>query len=88
MKVFVSVKTSANCWRRYRAETIRDAVALAKMMPKESRIVWTPDSAADMQRELKRGRYWARQMWHDFDIAASKAKSTAQRHYARLIRAS
>lgn len=64
--------------------TRKEAVALLRVLPRGSRLLWTVDSAAELRRQTRLGYAWAKRMWHSANIPQSPARTRAMRQWSAL----
>ena len=82
MKYIVSLKTRRG-FVKTEVKTLRDAVKLLQSV-KGSDLVWLPDSAAEFERQLKKGWSWCRRLWHTSHLPRTKALARAYRRHSRM----
>ena len=60
------------------------ALHLMKHVP-DCTLVFTVDSAAELERQLDLGAAWAKRLWHTFDVPKTKALAKALKRWRQLI---
>jgi hypothetical protein len=88
MKIHVSIKSKNNQWMHVRAESVHDARILKRDLKEQgvtSEIFWQPDTATEMLREIKKGRYWTSRLWHWMNLPSTKTRAKAARRYGKIM---
>lgn len=82
MQYIVSIKTHRD-FVTIETRSLRDAVKILKTA-KGSDLVWLPESAAEFERQLKKGWSWCRRLWHTNHLPRTKSLARVYRKYNQM----
>ena len=67
------------------ATTRQEAIVLLRALPSGSQLLYTVNSAAELERQTSAGQSWAKRLFHTHGIPESKAKRRAVRRWSQLV---